>query len=115
MLSKEDFGVEVYDTQFTLHITDNNVNKGSSLEIVAEKHGFDLSEVLAMGDRENDIEFLKACGFKAAVANADEELKEIADYVCKNKYGDGVKEAIEKFVLNKHILKNNYVIKNIND
>lgn len=101
LLSDEDFGVEVYDTQFALHITDINVNKGSSLEIVAKKHGFDLNEILVMGDSENDIEFLNACGFKVAVANADESLKEIADYICENKYGDGVKEAIEKFVLNR--------------
>jgi len=98
--SKEDFGVEVYDTQFALHITDKNVNKGSSLKIVAKKHGFDLDEILAIGDSENDIEFLNFCGFKVAVANADESLKEIADYVCENSYGDGVKEVIEKFVLN---------------
>lgn len=97
ILSKEDFNVEVYDTQFILHITaDKNVNKGSSLEIVAKKHGFDLNEILAMGDSENDIEFLNACGFKTAVANADDSLKEIADYVRENKYGDGVKEAIEQ-------------------
>lgn len=98
--SKEDFGVEVYDTQFALHITDKNINKGSSLGIVAKKHGFGVDEILAMGDSENDIEFLSVCGFKVAVANADENLKEIADYVCKNKYGDGVKEAIQKFILN---------------
>ena len=32
--------------------------------------------------------------------NACDELKEIADYVCENKYGDGVAEAIDKFVFN---------------
>ncbi|WP_394325454.1 HAD hydrolase family protein [Methanobrevibacter arboriphilus] len=54
---------------------------------------------MAIGDSENDIEFLKVCGLKVAVANADKILKETADYVCKNEYGDGVKEAIEKFIL----------------
>ena len=98
--SKEDFGVEIYDTQFALHITDKNINKGISLKIVAKQHGFDLNEILAIGDSENDIEFLSACGFKVAVANADKSLKEIADYVCENKYGDGAKEAIEEFVIN---------------
>ena len=98
--SKEDFDVEVYDTQFAIHITDNKVNKGSSLKIVAKKHGFAVDEILAIGDSENDMEFLSVCGLKVAVANANENLKEIADYVCENKYGDGVKEAIEKFILN---------------
>ena len=97
--SKEDFGVEIYDTQFALHITDSGLNKGSSLKIVAKKHGFDLGEILAIGDSENDIEFLSVCGLSVAVANADKSLKEIADYVCENKYGEGVKEAIGKFIL----------------
>jgi hydroxymethylpyrimidine pyrophosphatase-like HAD family hydrolase len=89
----------VYDTQFALHITDDQVNKGSSLEIVAKKQGFEMDEIMAIGDSENDIEFLANAGFKVAVANADKSLKEIADYVTINKYGDGVHEAIEKFVL----------------
>lgn len=97
--SPEKFGVEVYDTQFAIHITDINVNKGSSLENVAKKSGFNVDEIMGIGDSENDIEFLKVCGLKVAVANADKILKETADYVCKNEYGDGVKEAIEKFIL----------------
>jgi len=97
--SPEKFNVEIYDTQFAIHITDKNINKGSSLKVVANKFGFKTSEIMAIGDSENDIEFLSVCGLKIAVANADENLKEIADYVCKNKYGDGVKEAIEKFIL----------------
>ncbi|OQD58674.1 putative phosphoglycolate phosphatase [Methanobrevibacter arboriphilus JCM 13429 = DSM 1125] len=97
--SPEEFSVEIYDTQFAIHITDINVNKGSSLETVAKKSGFHVNEIMAIGDSENDIEFLKVCGLKVAVANADKILKETADYVCKNEYGDGVKEAIEKFIL----------------
>ncbi len=94
-----DFDIEVYDTQFALHITDDKVNKGSSLEIIAKKHGFKTNNILAIGDSENDIEFLNAAGFKVAVANADQNLKNIADYITEKKFGDGVKEAIEKFVL----------------
>lgn len=95
----KDFDVEIYDTQFAIHITDNKVNKGSSLEIVAKEQGFNMDEILAIGDSENDIEFLADAGFKVAVANADSNLKAIADYVATKKYGDGVKEAIEKFIL----------------
>ena len=95
----KNFDVEIYDTQFALHITDNQVNKGSSLEMIAEKQGFGMDEIMAIGDSENDMEFLANAGFKVAVANADQNLKDIADYVAINKYGDGVLEAIKKFVL----------------
>lgn len=91
--------VEVYDTKFALHLTDPQVNKGSSLEIVASELGIKPKNIMAAGDSENDIEFLKVAGHKVAVANADNELKNVADYVTKKSYGDGVAEAIERFVL----------------
>ena len=47
----------------------------------------------------NDEDFLKEAGYKIAVGNAEDKLKEISTYVCENKYGEGVAEAIEKFAL----------------
>jgi phosphoglycolate phosphatase (TIGR01487 family) len=95
----KDYDVEVYDTKFAIHITDPSVDKGSSLEIVARDLGIKTDEILAMGDSENDMEFLRTAGMKVAVANADEELKAIADYVTQKTYGDGVAEAIDRFIL----------------
>lgn len=96
VLSGQD--VEVYDTKFALHLTDPMVNKGSSLQIVARDMGISAKNIMAIGDSENDIDFLKAAGNKVAVANADKELKDLADYVTRKSYGDGVAEAIEHFV-----------------
>lgn len=98
----KDYNVTVYDSGFALHITDPNVNKGSSLIELLKWLNISADNVMGIGDSENDIEFLKVCGFKVAVANADERLKNLGDYVCKNKYGDGVSEAIYKFVLNNY-------------
>ena len=55
-------------------------------------------QILAIGDSENDLEFLSIAGTKIAVSNADKELKNIADYVTKQAHGNGVKEAIEKYI-----------------
>ncbi|MEN4007151.1 MAG: phosphoglycolate phosphatase [Methanobacteriaceae archaeon] len=96
-----DFDVEVYDTKFAIHLTDPGVNKGKSLKIVANDIGITPDEIMAIGDSENDLDFLKVAGFKVAVSNADEELKENTDYVTWKPYGDGTAEAIEKFILNK--------------
>lgn len=95
----KNFDVEVYDTKFAIHLTDPEVNKGKSLEIVAKDMGITLDEIMAIGDSENDLEFLEVAGFKIAVANADEELKENTDYITKKPYGNGTAEAIEKFIL----------------
>lgn len=95
----KDFDVEIYDTQFAIHLTDPAVDKGSSLEMISADLGLKTDEILAIGDSENDIEFLKVAGMKVAVNNADEELKAIADYVTEQPHGDGVREAIERFLL----------------
>ena len=58
-----------------------------------------MENVMAIGDSENDEEFLKEAGVKIAVGNADDSLKEKSTYVCKNNFGDGVAEAIYKFAL----------------
>ncbi|MFB2622690.1 phosphoglycolate phosphatase [Methanothermobacter sp. KEPCO-1] len=91
------FDVEVYDTGFAVHLTDPQVNKGSSLKIVAESMGIEMSDVMAIGDSENDMEFLERAGLSVAVANAAPELRKMADYVTAGEYGDGVREAIHKF------------------
>ncbi len=93
-----DFPVEIYDSKFAIHITDPTINKGTSLIKVAECSGIKPDELLAIGDSENDLELLAAAGIKVAVSNAPEELKNIADYVTKEPYGNGVKEAVEKFI-----------------
>lgn len=97
----KDYDVEIYDTKFALHLTDPMVNKGTSLELVSTEMGIKPKNIMAMGDSENDIEFLKVAGHKVAVANADPELKAVADYVTIKRFGDGVSEAINRFILDK--------------
>jgi phosphoglycolate phosphatase len=94
------YPVKIYDSKFAIHITDPGVDKGSSLIKVAECIDIKPSEIMAVGDSENDIEFLKAAGLKVAVYNADKDLKDIADYITAEPHGDGVKEAVEKYMLN---------------
>jgi hypothetical protein len=95
----KNWDVEIYDTQFALHLTDPAVNKGLSLLNIARKMQVKPEEIMAIGDSENDLEFLEQAGWKVAVANSDQELKIKADYVTRKPYGDGVKEAIGRFLL----------------
>ena len=91
--------LEIYDSGFALHITDKRVNKGTSLRYLCERNGINMENVMAIGDSQNDEEFLKEAGYKIAVGNADDDLKNISTYSCEKLYGDGVAEAIEKFAL----------------
>ena len=91
--------LEIYDSGFALHVTDKRVNKGTSLKYLCERNGINMKNVMAIGDSQNDEDFLKQVGYRIAVGNAEDKLKEISTYTCEKKYGDGLAEAIEKFAL----------------
>jgi len=91
--------LELYDSGFALHVTDKRVNKGTSLKYLCERNGINMKNVMAIGDSQNDEDFLKETGYKIAVGNAEEKLKQISTYTCEKMFGDGVAEAIEKFAL----------------
>ncbi|MEK4343912.1 Cof-type HAD-IIB family hydrolase [Paenibacillus sp. FSL P4-0184] len=84
-----------------LEIMHHEGTKGIALEFLANHFGCDLSETMAMGDSWNDHEMLEAAGLGVAMANAIPALKEIADFVTLSNNEDGVKYAIDKFILNK--------------
>lgn len=96
----KDFDVKIYDSKFAIHLTDPSVDKGSSLKVLATYLNVKTEEIMAIGDGENDVEFLQVAGLKVAVNNAASELKAMADYVTHKPYGDGVAEAVSKFILN---------------
>lgn len=75
------------------------VNKSEGIRFLAKHLGMDMSEVVCIGDNYNDYEMVKESGFGAAVKNAVDELKEIADYVTENDNNNhAVKEIIEKIL-----------------
>lgn len=80
-------------------ISGSGVTKASALERYADSQGIGLSQVMAIGDNENDLEMLRLAAVGAAVHNATDSAKEAADYVCSANNTDGVVEAIEKFCL----------------
>ncbi|MCX8181767.1 MAG: phosphoglycolate phosphatase [Candidatus Methanomethyliaceae archaeon] len=91
-------GVKVIDSNFAYHITDRNVDKGKGLMRALKFLGIGPEEVAGIGDSITDLELLGVCGFKAAVANADPRLKEIADFVSEKEFGLGFAEIVERIL-----------------
>ena len=58
-----------------------------------------VTNTIGIGDGENDMEMLKACGVGIAMGNANPVLKEIADYVTTDVDKDGLKKAFEHYGL----------------
>ena len=82
----------------SIEIVDRRATKASGVEVLAQSLGLDMAEVMFCGDHQNDMELIQAAGIGVAVANSTEDVKAIADYVCRNRCFLGVKEAVDKFV-----------------
>lgn len=61
------------------------------------ENGIARSETIAFGDGENDIEMLRFAGIGVAMGNADEEVKQAADYVTADIDEDGIEQALKYF------------------
>lgn len=56
-----------------------NVDKMSTLEVLAKMNNIKTSEIIAFGDSRNDTRMLKDVGYGIAMENALDEVKEVAD------------------------------------
>lgn len=82
-----------------IDITPKNVNKNVALKILGEHLNINSDEMLTIGDNLNDLDMVKQAGIGVAVANAYDELKQVANYTTKNPVEKGgFAEAVYKFV-----------------
>ncbi len=73
-------------------------SKGSAVEFLAKHYGVPLEKTIAVGDQHNDISMIERAGLGIAVKNADNRLKERANYVCEySNDEDAIAEVIEKY------------------
>ncbi len=97
-----EFGNSLYLTGSLPHymeVMSPGISKAKGLKSVACEFGIDKKQIMAIGDSFNDIDMIQYAGIGVAVANARDKVKEVADYVAKGQCGDGVKDAIEEYVL----------------
>lgn len=86
---------DVYDENtYYLEVYSEKVSKASAIEYVKEHYGFD--RVICFGDNVNDLEMFGLADEKYAVANALDEVKELATAVIGHHNEDGVAKFIEE-------------------
>ena len=73
------------------------VNKGRGLRAMARSMGWDLGNVLALGDNYNDREMLEAVGLSAAPATAVPEILSAAKYVSAPCGENPLSQAVEHY------------------
>lgn len=86
---------------FFLELIPKGVGKGESLKKLCELLGQGVEDLIAIGDGYNDYSMIACAGFGVAMANAQDIVKEAADYITASNDEDGVAVAIEKFILAK--------------
>ncbi len=105
------------ETSLPKHISDNcctffshsylfefnppGITKGTAVKELADYLDIPLSEVIAVGDNENDIPMIETAGLGVAVKNAVKSALEAANYITQNTNdNNAIAEVIDKFILN---------------
>jgi len=73
--------------------------KSIVLKKLADELNIEEKNIVAIGDGNNDIAMMKLAGLSIAMENAVDKAKENADIITKSNNDNGVKYAIENFVL----------------
>lgn len=92
-------GGSLYIAGSTPHLVEimcNTVGKARALQYLCDRLGIDIARTVACGDGDNDFDLLQATGLGCAMANATDKTKGAAGYICENKNGRGVLEAVRR-------------------
>ena len=82
-----------------VEINPAGVNKARGIEELAACFDIPLSQVMALGDEENDLPMLKAAGWGVAMGNGCESVKEAARFITDTNNQGGWAKAVRKYAL----------------
>lgn len=86
------------DGQAALELLHGACSKWVAVRRVARRFGIRRSEVLAIGDGQNDVEMIAEAGLGVAMGNALDEVKAVADLIAPPNDDDGAAEILERYV-----------------
>ena len=83
-----------------IEINSREATKGNALLGLAAALGLDPDQTMAFGDGLNDLSMLRAAGIGVAMGNAEDQLKEAADWVTADCDHQGVAKALGRLLWN---------------
>ncbi len=93
---------EVFRSEpFFLEVCPKGIHKATGIKNIIEILGVKIEEVIAIGDGFNDISMIEFAGLGVAMDNAQQAVKDVADYITLSNDEDGVCKVIEEFIFNK--------------
>ena len=84
---------------YSADIISADQSKLKGIAHLGEVFGFELSEVMAFGDSENDLEMLSGVGIGVAMGNGEDELKDQATHVTDTNNQNGIDKALSHYGL----------------
>lgn len=97
-LVEQSLPIEIVNAESTsLEISAKGIDKGIGLEKLCEYLHLNMSQVVVVGDADNDAEAMKKAGLAVAMGNANDQIKKLADVIVSDNDHDGCKEVLERF------------------
>lgn len=84
---------------FYLEVVPEGIDKATCLQYLLHHLNVDRNALIACGDGYNDISMIKYAGLGVAMGNANEQVKQSADYITLSNEADGVACLIRKVIL----------------
>ena len=92
--------MELYrSADYFLECVPLGIDKAESIGKLIDILGIKRQEIIACGDGYNDVSMLKFAGLGVAMANASEDIRQLADVVTLSNDNDGVGQIVEDYVL----------------
>lgn len=89
--------ISVYRSEpYFLELVPMGIDKAQSLSVLLDKLELTREAMVAMGDGYNDLSMIKFAGMGVAMANAQEPVKQAAEYITLSNDEDGVAAAVEE-------------------
>ncbi|WP_259473069.1 Cof-type HAD-IIB family hydrolase [Clostridium estertheticum] len=99
LITKDSITVS-YSANCCMEFNKHGINKGEAMLALAGILGIKQEEIIAIGDRYNDMTMLAMAGLSVAAGNAVGDVKNACTYICKSDNNEGVlAEVIERFIL----------------
>ena len=89
----------VYRSEAIFGIGSQGIDKAQALSVLLKELGNKKEELIAIGDGFNDISMIKYAGLGVAMANAQDIVRQNANFITASNEEDGVAAVVEKFIL----------------
>ncbi len=81
----------------TIEFNSVHATKGNGVRRLCERLGIPVSQVIAIGDNQNDIPMLRMVGVSVAMGNAEDDVKAEANFIARTNEEDGAALFLEEY------------------